>query len=88
MRRTIHASLTPIRAAISLFGMTVFGRLAPTDAIAAPTGMDGTIVSSATSSDWIAGIVVLMRDTFTNAVGDSNRARSETPYAGGYAQAA
>ena len=37
VRRTIHSSLTPIRAAISALGTTLRGRLAPTDAIAAPS---------------------------------------------------
>jgi hypothetical protein len=36
VRRTIHSSVTPILGAISAFCTMVWGRLTPTDPIAAP----------------------------------------------------
>ncbi len=83
MRRTIHSSLTPIRAATSAFVTTVRGRLAPTDAIAAPYGRAWTTVSAVAKSVSMAGIVVLMVNTFVVAAGDANGPVAQTRHAGG-----
>ena len=69
--------MTPIRGAISAFGTTISGRLAPTEEIAAPRG------TIATSDSMNSGRVTLILHTVSEDAAVANGHGAETRHAGG-----